>query len=107
MRWRHAVEKSLEQRPVLVPHLLPAVPAQQFLDAFPYPHVHDGVALARVDRPLVAHLADIDDVGEQAEQRVLGERRTAVRGSFFRDPALVPPPAAVELTDNGDERAVF
>ena len=62
--------------------------------------------LPRVDRPLVVHLADVDDVREEPEEVALVEGPALARASLARDPRLQRPAPPPKLGRRGDERAL-
>ena len=61
------MQQSLQQGPVPVPRhrsLGPGVVMQPFLHLLPQRLVHDGGLFSGMQLALVAHLADVGDVGE-------------------------------------------
>jgi hypothetical protein len=69
--------------------------------------VHDGGVLAIVDLVLVAHLAGVGHVGQQAVQARLGETLPAALLPRPRHPALVGPAPPLQLLDHRQQRLVL
>jgi hypothetical protein len=105
-----APQQPLQERPELVADRCAtrsAVAPEGILNLLEDARIDDRRLFAIVDFGLVTHLAGVDDVGEQVVQGVAVERLTAPLRSFARLPPLGLPPAAVQLLDRWQQRAVF
>jgi hypothetical protein len=90
---RRAAQQALEQGVELGADrgtALAAVALQQRLHLLPCVGVHDGGVLAGVDLSLVAHLAEVRDVGQELVQRRLGERPAAALAALVRNRGREP-----------------
>ena len=105
-----APDQPLEQGAMLVADVAAAattVPAEHGSHVVPDLVVHDAVVLAFVDLVAVLHLAQVDLVGQQIVEVVLGDGLAARLPAFARGPRLHAPVAALEFLHYRYERAVF
>jgi hypothetical protein len=107
---RHAAEQALEVGAELVADRHPArraVLAQQRLHLLEDLRIHDGGVLPGVNLTLVAALAQVGDVGQQAVEAGAVEGTAAALAALTGLPALAHPAAARQLLHHRQERLVL
>ena len=98
-----AMQQPLQQEALRIPARTAAaatIPLQQRLHLLPCLCIDESRVFAIVDLVLVTHLADVDDVGQQAMQRGLADRPTAAVMACSRLPTLIGPATAFQFSDN-------